>query len=92
MCADPDEMKLKFMAGKTRYLKKTKEGVSHMSQIMEEYAKEYAKECIDEYNVQMAVKLLEMGELTCTKISNCTKLSIEELVALAKTNGIAYQI
>ena len=63
-----------------------------MCPIIEEYAKEYAKECINEYNLQMAVNLLKIRGITCTNISKCTKLSIEEIVNLATMNGLSYWI
>ena len=79
-CTNPDEMKLGFLAEKTRYFKKDEKGVRRMCKIMEDFAAEERNEEREE----IAISLLEDGTLSVSKIAEVSKLSENKVKELAE--------
>ena len=79
-CADPDDMKLRLLAEKTRYFKKDEKGVKRMCKIMEDFAAEERNEEREE----IAIGLLEIGKMTYAEIAAVSKLSEEKVKELAE--------
>ena len=69
------------MAETCGYFKNTREGPENMCRIIDEYAKEFAKEVARDN----ALNLLKMGKLSYEDISVGLGLPREEVAALAKT-------
>ena len=85
LCAQPEDMRIPLMAETCGYFKNTREGLENMCRIIDEYAKEYAKECVMDSLTNNALNLLKMGKLSYEDISAGLGLSREEVAALAKT-------
>ena len=83
-CANPDEMKYKLLAEKTRYYKKDEKGVNKMSPVIVEYAQEIAAEEKAALSEEFAINLLEDGTLSIPKIAEVSKLSESKVRELAK--------
>lgn len=79
-CANPDDMKLRLLAEKTRYFKKDEKGVKRMCKIMEDFAAEERNEEREE----IAIGLLEIGKMTYAEIAAVSKLSEEKVKELAE--------
>ena len=77
-CANPDEMRSKLLAEKTRYYKQDDKGVRRMSRIMEEFAIEERTES----KLETAQNMLMEGD-SIEKIVRCTGLSLETVQQLA---------
>lgn len=77
-CKKADDMKNKILADRVRYLKEDEKGVKHMCRIMEDFEKE-AKE---EQTIELAVKLLESGDMTETRIKELFKLTEKQMKAI----------
>ena len=78
-CANPDEMRSKLLAEKTRYYKQDDKGVRRMSRIMEEFAIEERTEA----KLETAQNMLMEGD-SIEKIVRCTGLSLETVQQLAE--------
>ena len=65
-CANPDDMKYRLLAEKTRYYKKDEKGVNKMSPVIVEYAQEIIKE----ERKEIAMNLLEDGIYSISKIAD----------------------
>ena len=78
-CANPDEMRSKLLAEKTRYYKQDDKGVRRMSRIMEEFAIEERTEA----KLEAAQNLLLEGD-SIEKIARCTGLPLETVQQLAE--------
>ncbi|MBR3812849.1 MAG: PD-(D/E)XK nuclease family transposase [Spirochaetaceae bacterium] len=78
-CANPDEMRSKLLAEKTRYYKQDNKGVRRMSRIMEEFAIEERTEA----KLETAQNMLMEGD-SIEKIVRCTGLSFETVQQLAE--------
>ncbi len=78
----PDDMKSRILAERARYLKESDKGVRHMCRIMEEFAKEERKEAKIEERIEMAVKLLESGDMTEKRIKELFKLTERQMKAI----------
>ena len=88
-CANPDEMKYKLLAEKTRYYKKDEEGVKKMSPVMEEFAQEIAKEERMDERKEIAMKLLEDGIYSIPKIAEISNLPETKVKKLAAKLQVA---
>ena len=78
-CKKPADMKNKILADRARYLKENDKGVKHMCRIMEDFAKEERDEAKIEERIEMAVKLLESGDMTEERIKELFKLTDEQM-------------
>jgi predicted transposase/invertase (TIGR01784 family) len=74
-CKNADEMYIKQFADKTRFFKETPEGVSQMCRAIEEMQKEVA--------IQIAIKLIEMDNISFEDIAKACRLSLEEVQEIA---------
>ena len=79
-CANPDEMHSKLLAEKTRYYKQDDKGVRRMSRIMEELFEEERAIQAEEF----AMRLLEDGTLSISKIATIAKLPENKIKQLAE--------
>ena len=78
-CANPDEMRSKLLAEKTRYYKQDDKGVRRMSKIMEEFAIEERTEA----KLEDAQNML-MENLPVETVVRCTGLPLETVQQLAE--------
>ena len=76
------------LSDRVRYFKETEEGVKAMSKAMEELAKKWAEEEIQERNEEVALELFRMGITDCEKIAKVSKLSIEAVERMAKLQPV----
>ena len=83
-CANPDDMKYRILAEKTRYYKKDEEGVKKMSPVIEEYAAEIAAEERENAYKKIAMNLLKMGKMTYNEIATASELSESKVRELAE--------
>lgn len=67
-----------------RYFKETEEGVKAMSRVMEEFAKKWAEEEIQEEREAVMFRMLETGETDLENIAKVSKLSAATVVRLGK--------
>ncbi len=81
-CPDPADMHYRILAERVRYFKETEGGQEAMSRAMEELCNEAAAEAEHDRSVSVALSLLEDG-MSCEKVAKHTKLSLEEVEALA---------
>ena len=77
-CKKADDMKNKILADRVRYLKEDEKGVKHMCRIMEDFEKEVK----EEQTIELAVKLLESGDMTETRIKELFKLTEKQMKAI----------
>ncbi|MCL2254786.1 MAG: PD-(D/E)XK nuclease family transposase [Lachnospiraceae bacterium] len=77
-CIDPNDMYLDVLANRVQYLKSNEEGVKKMGQVMDELIEEY----VNEERVEIAIKLLEYGEMSVEKIAKSSKLPIDKIKEL----------
>ncbi len=79
-CANPDEMRSKLLAEKTRYYKQENKGVRRMSRIMDELY----EEAITEAKLENARNLLSMNLGTYEQIAQAIDLPLETVQQLAE--------
>ena len=79
-CANPDKMRSKILAEKTRYYKQDDKGVRRMSKIMEEFAIEERTEA----KLEAARNMLSMNLGTHEQIAQAVELSLETVQQLAE--------
>ena len=84
-CANPDDMKYRLLAEKTRYYKKDEKGVNKISPVIVEYAQEIMKEERKEF----AINLLELGKMTYDEIATAAKLPESKVRELAEQIQVA---
>ena len=84
-CKRADEMRIKELADKTRYLKDSPEGVSEMCKAIEDMRNEAAKQAAWQKAAKIAIEMLASGTLTHEQIARFTKLTIEEVEELAQS-------
>jgi len=82
-CTDADDMNYGKLSERVRYFKETEEGVKAMSKAMEELAKKWAEEEIQERNEEVALELLQLGRMDYEEIASVSKLSVETVERLA---------
>ena len=86
-CTDPNKMHSPELAEKVIYFKTTKEGELDMTDIIELYAENKAKKAKKEAQqaerIDLAKNLLAENE-SCERTARLTKLSLEEVRALAE--------
>ena len=87
-CTNADDMNYGKLSERVRYFKETEEGVKAMSKAMEELAKKWAEEEIQEEREAVVVRMLETGETDLEKIAKVSKLSVEEVERLAKLQPV----
>ncbi len=63
-CKQADEFHYAPIAESVRYFKETEEGKSKMCEKVERYAKEYAKECVDETTAKLVKSLMESMDIS----------------------------
>ena len=79
-CANPDEMKYRLLAEKTRYYKQDEKGVKKMSPVMEELVAEERAAQAEEF----AINLLKDGTLSISKIAAVANLTERKVKKLAE--------
>ena len=77
-CKNPSDMHYKILADKTRYFKEDEKGVAAMCKIMEDL--------IDSEKKEIAVRMLEDGELSFEKIAKYSGLTLEQVEELSKNH------
>lgn len=77
-CKNPADMHYKILADKTRYFKEDEKGVAAMCKIMEDL--------IDSEKKEIAVRMLEDGELSFEKIAKYSGLTLEQVEELSKNH------
>ena len=86
-CTDPNKMHYPELAERVTYFKTTKEGELDMTDIIELYAENKAKKAKQEAQqaerIDLAKNLLAENE-SCERTARLTKLSLEEVRALAE--------
>ena len=82
-CTDPDDITYEVLAERVRYFKEDEEGVAAMCKAMEDMRNEAALEARLDERKDVACRLLKMGGMALDKIAEISKLSIEEVRALA---------
>lgn len=83
-CTDADDMIYEKLAERVRYFKENKEGVKAMSKAMEELAKKWAEDEIQERNEEVALELLRLGKMEYEEIAKVSKLNVEAVKRLAE--------
>lgn len=78
-CTNADEMYYRVLADRVRFFKEKEKGVSVMKSVVDEIRMEGAQE----RTVMIAEAMLKDGSLSYEKISQFTKLSVDEIKALA---------
>jgi len=104
-CKDPEKMHSKILAERARYFKSDEHGVMNMCKIMEEFAKKYAeRHTAEEREKGVAIgRAAGIAEKTMRTILNQLKrhadyeiiasdneTSVDEVIRIAKENGLAY--
>ena len=69
-----------------KYLKETQEGVNSMCDLVQDFAKEYANQQVENRNVSLAKEMLTDNE-PIAKIQKYSKLTLEKIQELAKEMG-----
>ena len=82
-CTDPNKMHYPELAERVIYFKTTKEGELDMTDIIELYAENKAKKAKQAERIDLAKNLLAENE-SCERTARLTKLSLEEVRALAE--------
>ena len=88
-CANPDEMKYKLLAEKTRYYKKNEKGVNKMSPVIVEYAQEIAAEEKAAQAEEFVIRMLEVGKMTYKEIAEVAKFPESKVKKLAAKLQVA---
>lgn len=81
-CTDADDMNYGKLSDRVRYFKETEEGVEAMSRAMEELAKKWAEEEVQEEREAVVFRMLETGETDLEKIAKVSKLTVEAVERL----------
>ena len=94
-CKDPEKMHSKVLAERARYFKSDEHGVMKMCEIMEKFAKSYAKGEREEGKSEGKALMMRIFKLLQAKtpfasIAEETKVSLDEVRQIAKDYGIAY--
>lgn len=87
-CTDADDMNYGVLSERVHYFKRTEEGVKAMSEAMEELAKKWAEEEIQEEREAVVFRMLETGETDLEKIAKVSKLSVEAVKRLAELQHV----
>ena len=87
-CTEAGDMHYGILAERVRYFKRTEEGVKAMSEAMEELAKKWAEEEVQEEREAVVFRMLETGETDLEKIAKVAKLSVEAVERLAKLQPV----
>ena len=87
-CTEAGDMHYGILAERVRYFKRTEEGVKAMSEAMEELAKKWAEEEVQEEREAVVFRMLETGKTDLEKIAKVSKLSVEEVERLAKLQPV----
>lgn len=86
-CTNADEILNPLLAEEVRYLKETEGGRVQMCRAFEEIAFEAAKEAAEkakhDANVEAALKMLALGQMSLETIAECVDLSLDEVKELA---------
>ncbi len=87
-CTDADEILNPLLAEEVRYLKETEGGRVQMCRAFEEIAFEAAKEAAEkakhDANVEAALKMIALGQMSLETIAQCVDLPIDEVKELAQ--------
>lgn len=76
------------LSERVRFFKETEEGVKAMSKAVEELAKKWVEEEIQEEREAVVFRMLETGEADLEKIAKVSKLSVEAVERLAKLQPV----
>ena len=87
-CTEAGDMHYGILAERVRYFKRTEEGVKAMSEAMEELAKKWAEEEVQEEREAVVFRMLETGKTDLEKIAKVSKLSVEAVERLAKLQPV----
>lgn len=87
-CTEAGDMYFGVLSERVRYFKRTEEGVKAMSEAMEELAKKWAEEEIQERNEEVALELFRMGITDYEKVAKVSKLSVEAVKRLAELQHV----
>ncbi len=87
-CTEAGDMHYGVLSERVHYFKRTEEGVKAMSEAMEELAKKWAEEEIQERNEEVALELLRMGLTDYEKVAKVSKLSVEAVKRLAELQPV----
>lgn len=87
-CTEAGDMHYGVLSERVRYFKRTEEGVKAMSEAMEELAKKWAEEEVQEEREAVVFRMLETGETDLEKIAKVSKLSVEAVERLAKLQPV----
>ena len=79
-CTDPDDMNSDILAGRARYLKNGDKGARQMSIIMEEFGQEERRDQSEKF----AIKLLEEGSFSISKIAQLSEIPEERVKELSE--------
>lgn len=82
-CTDAAEMHYQILADRVRYFKEDVKGVAAMCKVMEEMRNQAAQEAERETLLDLAIRMLNMGEFSYEKIAELAKMSVAEVKALA---------
>lgn len=87
-CTDADEILNPLLAEEVRYLKETEGGRVQMCRAFEEIAFEAAKEAAEkakhDANVEAALKMIALGQMSLETIAQCVNLPLDEVKELAQ--------
>lgn len=87
-CTDADEILNPLLAEEVRYLKETEGGRVQMCRAFEEIAFEAAKEAAEkakhDANVEAALKMLALSQMSLETIAQCVDLPLDEVKELAQ--------
>lgn len=87
-CTDADEILNPLLAEEVRYLKETEGGRVQMCRAFEEIAFEAAKEAAEkakhDANVEAALKMIALGQMSLETIAQCVDLPLDEVKELAQ--------
>lgn len=76
------------LSERVRFFKEAEEGVKAMSKAVEELAKKWVEEEIQEEREAVVFRMLETGEADLEKIAKVSKLSVEAVERLAKLQPV----
>ncbi len=79
-CTDPDDMNSDILAGRARYLKNGDKGARQMSIVMEEFGQEERRDQSEKF----AIKLLEEGSFSISKIAQLSEIPEERVKELSE--------
>ena len=87
-CINADDMNYEKLSDRVRHFKETEEGVKAMSRAMEELAKKWAEEEVQEEREAVVFRMLETGETDLEKIAKVSKLSVEAVERLVELQPV----